>query len=74
MEIQTRERTAGVSFHVLQRIGLIKRMQSSGAGHRRVLAGRSFVHGCTAWLRVLATVWRCALSAPRLIARAVLGH
>jgi hypothetical protein len=28
MEIQTRERAAGVSFHVLQRIGLIKRMQS----------------------------------------------
>jgi hypothetical protein len=28
MEIQTRERAAGLSFHVLQRIGLIQRMQS----------------------------------------------
>jgi hypothetical protein len=28
MEIQTRERAAGVSFHALQRIGLIRRMQS----------------------------------------------
>lgn len=28
MEIQTRERAAGVGFHVLRRIGLIRRMQS----------------------------------------------
>ena len=28
MEIQTRERAAGLGFHVLQRIGLIRRMQS----------------------------------------------
>ena len=28
MEIQTHERAAGLSFHVLQRIGLIRRMQS----------------------------------------------
>ena len=27
MEIQTRERAAGISFHALQRIGLIRRMQ-----------------------------------------------
>ncbi len=28
MEIQTRERAAGMSFHALQRIGLIRRMQT----------------------------------------------
>lgn len=28
MEIQTRERAAGIGFHVLQRIGVIRRMQS----------------------------------------------
>lgn len=28
MEVQTRERAAGLGFHVLQRIGLIRRMQS----------------------------------------------
>ena len=28
MEIQTRERAAGISFHALQRIGVIRRMQS----------------------------------------------
>ena len=28
MEIQTRERAAGIGFHALQRIGLIRRMQS----------------------------------------------
>ena len=28
MEIQTRERAAGLSFHALQRVGLIQRMQS----------------------------------------------
>ena len=28
MEIQTRERAAGISFHLLQRIGAIRRMQS----------------------------------------------